>query len=59
MEDWEEHIGLKNINRRIQLHFGERYGVRICRENGNTKIALHFAAIEERNRKCVYLKGKK
>lgn len=46
-EDWEEHIGLKNINRRIQLHFGERYGVRICRENGNTKIALHFAAIEE------------
>lgn len=42
----EEHVGLKNINRRIQLHFGEKYGVRIYSDNGITKVVIFFPALD-------------
>ncbi len=46
-EDSERHIGLKNVNKRIKLYFGEQYGVNIDSSNQKTKIDIHFPAILE------------
>ena len=41
-------IGLKNINERIRLYFGEEYGIEInSKENYYTRVVLHLPAIED------------
>ena len=38
-----EHIGLNNVNRRIKMTFGERYGVKISSKSGvGTTVTLYL-----------------
>jgi len=40
------HIGISNVNRRIQLYFGEQYGLRIfSRQGGWTKVVMTLPLI--------------
>ena len=43
LEEKRRHIGLRNIYRRIQVYYGERYGMEITSEKGaGTNICMHF-----------------
>lgn len=43
LEEKRRHIGLRNIYRRVQVYYGERYGMEITSEKGTgTKICMHF-----------------
>ena len=48
-EETEEHIGLRNIDRRLKLHFGESYGVSIFMSEEGTVVELRFAAVPFEN----------
>ena len=40
------HIGLRNVNQRLQLVFGETYGLSVSRaEGGGTQVCVHFRRI--------------
>jgi len=39
-EEITEHYGIKNINRRIQLYFGNKYGIRILSDEEYTTIEI-------------------
>ncbi|WP_246303288.1 sensor histidine kinase [Paenibacillus plantarum] len=41
-------IGLKNVDSRLKLHFGERYGVRIFSKLGKGTIVLFILPIQEK-----------
>lgn len=41
------HIGIKNVNDRIKLHFGSKYGLKIMSKVGvGTKITIHVPAVK-------------
>jgi two-component system sensor histidine kinase YesM len=41
------HIGLKNVHDRIQLHFGESYGLRVDHApGGGTRVVLDLPALD-------------
>lgn len=42
----EKSFGLLNIHRRIQLHYGDEYGLTISSGDGWTKMSLCFPAVE-------------
>ena len=43
----KDHIGLENVRERIQLNFGEKYGMKVeSQEWKGTKITLYFPEIE-------------
>ena len=40
------HIGMRNVNQRIKLVFGEDYGLSVsCEEGGGTQVCVHFKRI--------------
>ena len=40
-------IGIKNVHKRIQIHFGDQYGIRmICEPNIDTCVSICFPAQE-------------
>nr|WP_275983670.1 sensor histidine kinase [Paenibacillus hamazuiensis] len=42
-------IGLENIQQRIKLHFGEKYGIKLqSGKNRGTKVTIHLPVIRER-----------
>ena len=54
MEDIGEHIGLRNIDKRLKLHFGEDYGVSVFRDKEGTVVELKFAAVPFVNPEAVH-----
>ena len=41
------HIGISNVNQRLKLYFGEKYGIHIeSRINGGTKVIIKFPFLE-------------
>lgn len=45
-----DHIGIYNVNRRIQLMYGEAYGVSIQSADGGTQIVLTLPVVEAEER---------
>lgn len=58
-----KHIGLMNVNRRIQLQYGEEYGI-VLQPSGDglgltVLISLKYLLVEEEGQEAVYAEEEK
>ena len=45
----EGHIGFYNVDTIIRLHYGDRYGLKVCRpDEGGTKVTIVIPAGKEK-----------
>ncbi len=49
-------IGLRNVNERIKLHFGEKYGLKVVSEEGRyTAVLIHIPCVSDKDRETTMI----